>query len=40
MASDKNYTQKLTCTSLEKIWDFYSMRFGNKSTRNEQKNKF
>ena len=36
VASEKQYKRRITCTSLEKIWDFSSMRLGNKSTRNEQ----
>ena len=38
MTSDKTYIkEKQTCTSLEKIWDFFSMQLDSKSTRNEQK---
>ena len=37
MASDKNYTKKINRYFLDKLWDFFSMRLGNKSARNEQK---
>ena len=38
MASDKIYTRKINRHFFgNKIWDFFSMQLGNKSTRNEQK---
>ena len=37
MASDEVYTKKINRYLWNKIWDFSSMRLGNKLTRNEQK---
>ena len=37
MVSDKTYSKKRTCTSLEEEWGFSSIRHGDKLTRKKRK---